>query len=232
MELNMVTKKDVQYDTVNPELQELYGVRYYPEGERFKYVAQSSQNYYFETYIGAYDINVEFGDSIYLISECKKKAILKRGSCTIRSAHCATVIRGYMPSEVTASLEGTTTLPYINGCSTRQIFFPPRIGDPTLQLLKIPPYSTEQAHHIHSTVRVVYVLSGRGRSIVGMESYRIEQDLLPGMICILEPMCPHHFETPYGEPLIVIPLHVYSSSGIQETYHPMFNGTYTMNQGV
>ncbi|KFX10456.1 hypothetical protein KP17_18460 [Pectobacterium parvum] len=214
------------------EIQELYGVRYYQSGDRYKYEAPASQAYYFETYIGEYEINVERGDCVYFISDCNKNASLKRGPCQVSSKHCATIIRGYMPSEVTASLEGTTLLPYVNGCSTKQIFFPPRVGDPTLQLLKIPANSAEQAHHIHSTVRVVYVLSGKGKSIVGMEGKSVEQDLLPGMVCILEPMCPHHFETPYGEPLVVIPLHVYSSTGAQETSHPMFNGTYMMNQGA
>jgi hypothetical protein len=44
-------------------------------------------------------------------------------------------------------------------------------------------------------------------------------------------MCPHHFETPYDEPLVVVPLHIFSATPGAETMHPMFNGTYLMNQG-
>ena len=78
------------------------------------------------------------------------------------------MIRGYRTENKSVELGTNTVLPYVNGCSTRQVFPPDRAGDPTLQLLKIPPHSSEQAHHIHSTVRVVYVLEGWGHSIVGM----------------------------------------------------------------
>ena len=46
-----------------------------------------------------------------------------------------------------------------------------------------------------------------------------------GKVCILDKMCPHHFETD-DKPLVVIPLHVWSSVGPSETNHPMFNGTH------
>jgi hypothetical protein len=137
-----------------------------------------------------------------------------------------------MGSPVTASLNEGTVLPYVNGCSTRQLIYPQRIGDPTLQFLHIPAYSKEQAHHIHSTVRVVYIWKGLGDSIVGMEGKSMTTMLKPGMVCILEPMCPHHFETPHGQCIEVVPLHVFSSAGAMETQHPMFNGTYLMNQGM
>jgi len=215
------------------KIQRIYGVNYYHISNPTIHESNSGQTYYFKTFIGLYQesINVGFGDCIYYFSENLKEAILKRGPCKVRSLHCATIIRGYMPSEMVVSLEGITVLPYVNGCSTRQLMAPPRPGDPTLQFLKIPAYTAEQAHHIHSTVRVVYVLDGKGKSIVGMEGKTIEHDLVPGTICILDPMCPHHFETPYGQCIKVVPLHVFSSVGSIEALHPMFNGTYMMNQG-
>lgn len=215
------------------EIQSMYGVKYYHTSTPIIHESSSEQTYYFKTFVGLSKghIEVEFGDSVYFFSDDLKHGILKRGPCKINSMHCATIIRGYMPSEITVSLEGTTVLPYVNGCSTRQLMAPPRPGDPTLQFLKIPAYSAEQAHHIHSTVRVVYVLEGKGKSIVGMEGKTIEQDLVPGTVCILDPMCPHHFETPYGQHIKVVPLHIFSSVGSIETLHPMFNGTYMMNQG-
>ncbi len=212
------------------EILEMYGSYYYPQGKRDIYEADEDQAYYFKTFIGTHAIEVYFGDSIYYISENKNQAHVAKGPTKITSHHCATVIRGFMGSPVTASLKEKTVLPYVNGCSTRQIIYPQRLGDPTLQYLKIPAYSKEQAHHIHSTARVVYVLRGSGESIVGMEGMSTSVKLEEGMVCILEPMSPHHFETPYGEAIEVIPLHVFSSTGALETMHPMFNGTHMMNQ--
>ena len=68
--------------------------------------------------------------------------------------------------------------------------------------------------------------------MVGLGDGIERTDLVPGGICILDPMCPHHFETPYGNELVVAPLHVFSSVYGTETNHPMFNGTYLMNQGL
>jgi mannose-6-phosphate isomerase-like protein (cupin superfamily) len=75
----------------------------------------------------------------------------------------------------------------------------------------------------------VLVLEGRGKSVVGLESTISERELKPGTVCVFEPMCPHHFETPFGEPLTVAPLHVYSAVPHLETNHPMFNGTFRIN---
>lgn len=216
------------------KIQLMYGVKYYHTSNFAIHTANSDHTYFFKTFVGSSgnNINVEFGDCIYFFSKDLKEVILKRGPCTIQSLHCATIIRGYMPSETTISLEGITVLPYVNACSTRQLIAPPRPGDPTLQFLKIPAYSAEQAHHIHSTVRVVYVLEGYGKSVVGMEGKTVEHDLAPGTVCILDPMCPHHFETPYGQHIKVVPLHIFSSTGNMEAAHPMFNGTYMINQGT
>nr|VFK37977.1 MAG: hypothetical protein BECKSD772F_GA0070984_101936 [Candidatus Kentron sp. SD]VFK42621.1 MAG: hypothetical protein BECKSD772E_GA0070983_101837 [Candidatus Kentron sp. SD] len=212
------------------EIKKLYKVHYFNPGENTIFEAPKDHSYFFRTFLGQHKVHIEHGDCVYFLSAEKTYAILRRGPCEIESQHCATIVRGFMPADSTCSLAGSPLLPYINGCSTKQIFPPPRIGDPTLQYLHIPPYSTEQTHHVHSTVRVVYTLSGRGNSVVGMKGATIKEELISGKVSILEPMCPHHFETPYGEPLAVIPLHVYSSIP-GETVHPMFSGTHLMNQG-
>lgn len=221
------------YHETAVQVQQMYGVKYYHTSTPVIHESAFDQMYYFKTFIGKQEeqINVEFGDCVYFFSEDLKEVSVKRGPCKVSSIHCATIIRGYMPSEMTVSLEGITVLPYVNGCSTRQLIAPARPGDPTLQLLKIPPYSAEQAHHIHSTVRVVYVIEGKAKSVVGMEGMTVDYDLVPGTVCILDPMCPHHFETPYGEHIKVVPLHVFSSVGSLESMHPMFNGTHMMDQG-
>lgn len=130
-----------------------------------------------------------------------------------------------MPENKSCEIVTKTNLPYVNGCSTKQVFAPDRLGDPTLQILDIPPFSSEQAHHIHSTVRIAYVISGTGRSIVGMNDKNVCEDLYPGKVVILDKMCPHHFDT-NSEHLIFLPLHIFSSIGALENNHPMFNGTH------
>jgi hypothetical protein len=207
------------------ELKRIYGVEYFAPGAKAIALAQEDDLYFYTTYIGQHAISVERGDCVYYLSEDKTTAHLQRGPISLDSKHIATVVRGYMPENKSSSIITKTNLPYVNGCSTKQVFPPDRLGDPTLQLLDIPPYSAEQAHHIHSTVRVAYILKGTGRSIVGMEQKFIVEDLYPGKTVILQKMSPHHFETD-GEHLIVLPLHVFSSIGNLENNHPMFNGTH------
>lgn len=223
----MTEKLKIMYDHsgADEDLKALFGVQYIEPGETTLVRAAIDDLYYYECHIGNQRVVVESGDCVYWVAADKKTANLTRGPAEIESSHIATVVRGYMPENKLSGIVTKTTLPYVNGCSTKQVFPPDRLGDPTLQILDIPPMASEQVHHIHSTVRVVYVLSGTGRSIVGMENKTIVEDLYVGKIIILQKMCPHHFETD-GEHLIVLPLHVFSSVGSLETNHPMFNGTH------
>lgn len=202
-----------------------FGVQYLEPGASAVIEAQPDDLYHFKSYVGPHRIDVEFGDSVYWIDERVEAAHLSRGPAVVQSPRIATVIRGHMPENKSSGIVTLTNLPYVNGCSTKQVFAPERAGDPTLQILRMPPYSAEQQHHIHSTVRVVYVMQGRGRSVVGMERRTITENLYPGKVVILRKMCPHHFETD-DDTLLVLPLHVWSSVGASENNHPMFNGTH------
>ena len=204
---------------------ELFGAHYFHTDHAAIYESGTEQLYFFTAYIGQHHFSVEKGDCVYYFNEDLDAAIVKSGPCQISSKHLATVIRGYMPPYAVCALAGVTTLPYINGCSTKQIFPPIRLGDPTLQCLKMPPYTKEQHHHIHSTARIVLIWKGKGKSVVGVENKHVTTELMAGTVCILEPMSPHHFETDTQEPLIAIPLHVFSAVGAMEQNHPMFNGT-------
>lgn len=223
--MNLPQTAMVNINDVDANLKQLFGVQYIEPGISCILEAADTDMYFYKTYIGAHEIAVERGDCVYWLDDNKETANLKRGPTQIQSNNIATVIRGYMPENKTSGITNRTCLPYVNGCSTKQIFPPDRHGDPTLQLLEIPPMSAEQAHHIHSTVRVVYILSGRGRSIVGMEQKVVVEDLYPGKVILLEKMCPHHFETS-DEHMVCLPLHVFSSVSGQESNHPMFNGTH------
>ncbi len=206
-------------------LELVYGVRYVPPGARVKMTASETDPYYYEAYAGSHRVTVERGDCLFWLGADKALATLTRGPADIQSEHFATLVRGYAPETRTSTIRNGTVLPYLNGCSTKQIFAPDRPGDPTWQMLLIPPNSSEQAHHIHSTVRVVYVFAGRGTSVVGMNKRTVRTTLEPGMVCVLEKMCPHHFETD-DERLLVLPVHVWSSTPAVESNHPMYSGTF------
>lgn len=207
------------------ELMKKFGVEYFQPGVTATSSSRETDLYTYKTYYGNHAVEVEKGDCVYYYDK-SGVAHVQSGPFKFQSTIIATVIRGYTPSARSVTVGRSTHLPYINGCSTRQIFTPERIGDPTLQLLHLPPHSSEQAHHIHSTARIVHVLEGRGRCIVGMEQWQAKQELTAGMSLVLHPMCPHHFETD-GDSLLVLPLHIFSSppSGL-EFNHPMFNGTH------
>jgi uncharacterized RmlC-like cupin family protein len=205
-------------------IKRLYGVEYYLSDTPVVVEAKDDDLYYYKAFIGNHTVNADKGDCLYFLSDDKTTAHLIRGPVTLISQHISVVIRGYMPENKSSTIVCKTTLPYVNGCSTKQVFPPERPGDPTLQILSIPPFSSEQAHHIHSTVRIVYVVSGKGRSIVGMSNHLIKEDLYPGKIVVLQKFSPHHFETD-EEHLTVLPLHIFSSTPL-ESHHPMFTGTH------
>lgn len=208
-------------------------VTYYDGKESSIHESQDGELYFYQAFIGKHSIDIQKGDSLWMLDDDKQSISVYKGPISIKSNFVATIIRGYMSPKKKVYIDTNTNLPYVNGCSTRQMVQTERIGDPTYQLLQIPSGSSEQAHHIHSTTRVVYILSGYGWSHVGMDTSIQKTRLEPGMIGVFDPMTPHHFETDNDalEPLIVLPLHIYSSSGVAEFSHPMFHGSYLMNQG-
>lgn len=178
--------------------------------------------YAYRVYIGKHTVPVNNYNSYWYINN--DTVVSETGNQDINSETLCIEIFGYRPETRTSSFSRYSDLPYINGCSTKQLINANRVGDPTWQLLLIPPHTSEQKHHIHSTVRVVYVLSGRGKSHVGASGRTTDYDLTPGMVVILDKMVPHHFSTE-DEGLVVLPLHIYSSTPYEHN-HPMFNGTH------
>ncbi len=204
-----------------------FGVTYFESGVVNKAVAAETDLYYYETFAGRHEIQISRGDCLYWISSDMTTAHLTRGPARIQSLLFATLVRGFAPENKSSTIVNGTNLPYINGCSTKQVFPPERPGDPTMQMLHMPPQTSEQSHHIHSTVRSVFVLAGEGQSIVGLGSRVTRTPLKPGMICILEKMCPHHFQTDNSS-LVVLPVHIWSTIHGLENNHPMFNGTFVV----
>lgn len=180
--------------------------------------------YQYRVYIGQHNIETSNRASYWYIRD--NSVISSTGTGRLlSSAKMCVEIFGYTPETRTSTFDRGTDLPYINGCSTKQLINPVRAGDPTFQMLYMPPYTSEQAHHIHSTARVVYVASGHGKSIVGTSAKSTVYDLMEGDVIILDKMTPHHFETTESS-LTVLPVHVYSSVASEEHNHPMFIGTH------
>lgn len=180
--------------------------------------------YQYKVYIGKQTIFLDPKSSYWYIED--NVVVSKTGDKSTLSSHNMCVeIYGYTPEARTSTFSKGTDLPYINGCSTKQLIPAVRPGDPTFQMLHIPAYTSEQAHHIHATPRVVYVVEGSGKSIVGSSDKNTSYLLNKGDVVILPKMVSHHFKT-QAEFLTVLPLHIFSSIGSEEFNHPMFNGTH------
>lgn len=222
----MKLKKQVLQTTNKEIILQKFGAEFYMPGDQAITSSRPNDLYNFTAYIGKHTYDLNRGDSAYTYN--KNSVSVKKGSADITSDTLSIVLRGYNSPEKTSEIGSVTTLPFINGCSTRQIFPAERIGDPTLQLLYVPPYSSEQAHHMHSTARVAHIIEGTGTCVIGIDGYSYAQKLVPGMTLIIHPMCPHHFET-QETGLLATPLHVFSAApGAAEFNHPMFNGSHTI----
>lgn len=179
--------------------------------------------YQYNVFVGPTKVLTAPRNSYWYIDN--NEVIVKTGDgADIDSKIICTEIFGYTPEKRTSTFSKLTDLPYVNGCSTKQLIFPNRPGDPTWQMLHMPPYTSEQIHHIHSTARVVYVSDGRGTAHMGQGEGIKNLDLAAGDLLILEKMVPHHFST-QQHGLTVLPLHIFSSTN-GEFNHPMFDGTH------
>jgi mannose-6-phosphate isomerase-like protein (cupin superfamily) len=175
-------------------------------------------------YIGQHKISTTTQSSYWYVDGTTVVSTTGTGNF-IKSSNFCVEIFGYTPETRTSTFSRGTDLPYINGCSSKQLINPVRPGDPTFQMLYMPPHTSEQAHHIHATARIVYVAKGTGKSIVGSSTKSTIYDLNVGDVILLDKMVPHHFET-HKSDLLVLPVHVYSSVASEEHNHPMFIGTH------
>lgn len=187
------------------------------------HASSTNDLYQYKVYVGKHTINTNNLSSYWYIKD--NMAICYTGTTEIVSNHVCVEIIGYTPETRSSTFSKGTDLPYINGCSSKQLIPAVRPGDPTFQMLFIPPQTSEQAHHIHATPRVVYVADGKGRSIVGNGGKHDTYPLNKGDVIILNKMVPHHFITD-EESLTVLPIHIFSSIAAEEFNHPMFNGTH------
>ncbi len=121
--------------------------------------------------------------------------------------------------QVGGPVEERGRLSYIDGCSDSLLISPVVWGDPCLNLLYLPPGTTQTAH-THPSCRLGMIASGAGvcKTPAG------DIDLQPGLVFNIAPDALHSFHTS-AEPLRVIAWHPDSDFGPEQRNHPMINRT-------
>jgi hypothetical protein len=122
--------------------------------------------------------------------------------------------------QVGGPVEKTGRLRYIDGCTDTLLVCPPRLGEPCLNHLHIPPH-TAQSQHTHPSERIGVILRGQGECRTGDGTV---YPLAPGMGWRIPTGAKHSFFT--GETsLDVIAWHPDSDFGPTDANHPMINRT-------
>jgi quercetin dioxygenase-like cupin family protein len=121
--------------------------------------------------------------------------------------------------QIGGPLEAKGRLQYIDGCSDTLWVCPPRLGEPCLNHLHIPPH-TDQTQHTHPSDRIGVIMEGSGecRTPDGVHP------LAPGMGWIIPAGSLHSFFT-REEALDVVAWHPDSDFGPADQDHPMINRT-------
>ena len=122
-------------------------------------------------------------------------------------------------------LEKTGRLCYIDGCSDSLLIYPPRCGDPSLNLLQFPS-GIDQTFHIHPSVRLGIVVRGSGMSTLRNETINLE---VGDMFCIEEREY-HRFRTELDQTLTVVAFHPDGDWGPTDQNHTMLNRTYITDE--
>jgi quercetin dioxygenase-like cupin family protein len=131
---------------------------------------------------------------------------------------------GYKCQNTTGWIETQGRLSYINGCSDSLLIYPPRQGDPSLNLLYFPP-GIEQTQHLHPSIRMGCVIAGHGISDVWNNGCEQAQLLRSGMNFCLEQNELHRFRTTDSS-MTVIAWHPDGDWGPTDHDHTMLNRTY------
>lgn len=149
------------------------------------------------------------------------------GRATLRGDGRALVLScpGYRGlRQVGGPLEGTGRLRYIDGCTDTLLVCPPRLGEPCLNHLHLPPH-TSQSAHTHPSERIGAILRGRGECRArDADGRMVSFPLAPGMGWRIPAGCLHSFFTG-DEALDVLAWHPDSDFGPTDENHPMVNRT-------
>lgn len=116
-------------------------------------------------------------------------------------------------------IEGVGRLRYIDGCSDSVLVSPPRVGDPCLNMLYVPPH-IDQTPHTHPSLRIGIIVSGQGCCKTPMGN----EDMRPGDVFMLPKDLVHSFHTS-SEPMRIVVYHPDSDCGPSDDVHPMVTRT-------
>lgn len=116
-------------------------------------------------------------------------------------------------------IESRGRLSYIDGCSDSLLIYPPRLGDPVLNILWFP-HNVRQTMHLHPSVRLAIVVAGEGRAITPDG----ELPLKAGCVFRLGEMSQHCFFTESSR-MGIITYHPDSDWGPTDANNPMLNRT-------
>jgi len=122
--------------------------------------------------------------------------------------------------QIGGPLEARGRLRYIDGCSDTLLVCPPRLGEPCLNHLHIPP-GTHQSAHSHPSERIGVIASGYGTCVTDSGRY----SLSPGMAWRIPTGSRHCFVTG-ADPLDVLAWHPDTDFGPTDENHPMLNRTF------
>ena len=132
---------------------------------------------------------------------------------------------GYKAQNVIGWVEEQGRLSYIDGCTDSLLVYPPRQGDPSLNLLHFPT-GIEQTRHLHPSIRMGCVISGEGWSDVWENGEMKSNRLHAGdNFCLVENEL-HRFRTEDSH-MTVIAWHPDGDWGPTDHNHTMLNRTYT-----
>lgn len=146
--------------------------------------------------------------------------VLPDGGVALGGSGLVITLSGYRGlRQIGGPLETAGRLRYIDGCSDTLLICPPRLGDPCLNHLHIPP-RTDQTPHTHPSARIGVILRGTGECRITDSAY----PLRPGMGWYIPTGCLHSFFT-CDVALDVIAWHPDSDFGPCDDDHPMINRT-------
>lgn len=131
---------------------------------------------------------------------------------------------GYKCQDTLGWVEQHGRLSYIDGCTDSLLIYPPRLGDPSLNLLHFPP-GIEQTKHLHPSIRMGCVIAGEGISDVWANGEIVSNNLITGGSFCLEENEQHRFRTSKSS-MTVIAWHPDGDWGPTDHDHTMLNRTY------
>lgn len=135
---------------------------------------------------------------------------------------------GYKCQTTMGWVEKQGRLSYIDGCTDSLLIYPPRQGDPSLNLLNFP-HGITQTRHLHPSIRMGCVISGEGWSDVWDNGTIVSNQLSVGTNFCLEENELHRFRTDNSS-MTVIAWHPDGDWGPTDHNHTMLNRTYIKHE--